>query len=523
MASTIYPAPTSGGSANIGTLAGGSLVFTASQTGTTIQFTTVYPMAAGAYEFTFRRLACISTSTLKVTLSLNGTATTSTTISSPPSNFGTVTVYLTSPTDFDTISLYNGGNVFNTDGGSTATAALTITAGRRSSSKVDNLSWTQLASSPTITASTPLLYASYPGYYSFAVANTAGTKIYYSYENAADTSATPAVQPKMFEYDIATNTHTEKAALPVTGGNNTWYSRNAIFVNGKLYVQGGAYHNGSVWVTTTNLWEYDPTANTWTSKASGGPSGIAYVYSPNSTTINYYTSWTTSTGSSDLSHRSYNITTNTWSSLATATTTWNTTNTGSYPSRDISTNDQRESRAWFYDPTANVLWVAFSSTNSTANYPIYLKYTVSTNTWSLDDNLTRNPSFHSTAAQYGHSLDNRDANTAGTGLQSFLASPLGWYPQKNPQPKIGSNFITFSGGGVSGGAAVQRFLTLPANNPFYGSPTPTYTLISTNMYNGYLIIGTKIYGFNATGTQGERLAIYVADTASLTSQPSYAI
>lgn len=521
MASTIYPVPTSGGT-NIGTLAGGTLVFTSTQTGTTIQFTTVYPMAAGAYEFTFKRLACINTSTLKIALSLNGTATTSTTISNPPGNYGTVTVYLTSPTDFDTVSLYNGGNVFQSDGTSTTNAALTITAGRRSVSKVDNLSWTRLADSPTITASTPPLYAAYPGYYGFAVANTAGTKIYYSYENAFDGSATPAVQPKMFEYDIATNTHTEKAALPVTGGNNTWCARNVIFVNGKLYMQGGTYWNGSAWTYMTSLWEYDPTANTWTSKLAGGPSGYSYVYSPNSTTINYFTSWQSQTGNSTTSHWSYNITANTWSTLAAPATTWNTTNTVSYPNRDIGQADQRESRAWFYDQTANIFWMAFSSSSTTANYPIYLKYTVSTNTWSLDDNLTRNPSFHSTAGQYGYSLDNRNANTAGTGLQSFEVQPQGYYPQKQPQPKIGSNFITYSNRLTGSGASVPRFLTLPANNPFYGSVIPTYTGADLYASYGYLIVGTKIYGFMAA-SNGINMALYVTDTASLVTQPSYAI
>lgn len=522
MASTIYPAPTSGGAANIGTLAGGSLTFLAAQTGTTIEFTTVYPMAAGAYELVFKRLAAVVAAPLKFTLSLNGTVVASSTTATPSNNYATYTVYLTAATDFDTISVYNGGNVFQTDGGSAGTAALTMTAGRRSNSKTDNISWTQLASSPTITTSTPLLYASYPGYYSFAVKNTAETKIYYSYENAADTTGTPAVQPKFFEYDIATNTHTEKTALPVTGGNNTWFSRNVIAVNGKIYMQGGAYHNGSTWVYMTNLWEYDPTANTWTAKTSGGPSGISYVYSPNSTTINYFTSWQTQSGSSSTTHWTYNITTNTWTTLAAPATTWNTTNTSSYLSRDIGQNDQRESRAWFYDPTANILWVGFSSTNTTANYPIYLKYTVSTNTWSLDDNLTRNPSFHPTSAQYGYSLDNRDATTTGP-TQSFRADPSSWYPQKNPQPKIGSNFITFSQGTVSSGSSVNRLLTLPANNPFYGSVSSSFTPNNTYMASGYVTIGTKIYGFNTAGTMGERLAIYVADTASLVTQPSYAI
>lgn len=519
MGVSVVGGSTGGSSTNIGTLAGGSLTFQSGGTGTTVQFTTVYPMAAGAYEFNFKRLSCIRSASLKITLSLNGTSVGSTTVSNPPSSYGSLTVYITSTSDFDTISLYNDGNVFQSDGSST-NPSLVMTAGRRSSTAIENLTWTRLADSPAVTSS-PALYANNPGYYNFMVANTAGTKLYYSYENAGDNTA-PNVAPKLFEYDIATNTHTEKASLPTLNNNNTHFARNAIFVNNKLYIQGGAIWNGANWQYTNNLYEYDPSSNTWATKTAGGPVAYSHVYSPNSNTINFFNSWSSQNGNFSENHWSYSISGNSWSTLNYPTGSWNATNTVSYPNRTVSFTTNVAETPTFYDPTANVFWVGVSSTSGTANYPIYLKYTVSTGVWSLDDNLGRNPNMHSTSAQYGYSGDNRDANTASS-PQSFRYAPAGWYSQKMRIGKIGSKFIVYSSGITNNGAATDRFLSLPDNNPFYGSVTPTYSSPTSYMYNGFLTIGTKIYGFQNTTAGNNRTSIYVADTASLNSQPSYAI
>jgi hypothetical protein len=72
-------------------------------------------------------------------------------------------------------------------------------------------------------------------------------------------------------YDIATNTWTTGALVPDTNGRT---NTNATAVNGKVYVFGGAYINGTTTVPIDTLLAYDPAANTYTNLGSANTASL---------------------------------------------------------------------------------------------------------------------------------------------------------------------------------------------------------------------------------------------------------
>jgi N-acetylneuraminic acid mutarotase len=78
----------------------------------------------------------------------------------------------------------------------------------------------------------------------------------------------PETSSALMEYDPVANTWTQKASMP--GARSGAF---AFVVNNKAYVGGGEYHsftaNGNLDRTyLSNMWEYDPAVDQWTSKAS---------------------------------------------------------------------------------------------------------------------------------------------------------------------------------------------------------------------------------------------------------------
>ena len=69
-----------------------------------------------------------------------------------------------------------------------------------------------------------------------------------------------------WEYDQSTNTWTQRMQL----SGNPRQSAIGFSINGKGYIGGGRVLNGSVLAPGADLWEYDPTTDTWTQKNNMG-------------------------------------------------------------------------------------------------------------------------------------------------------------------------------------------------------------------------------------------------------------
>jgi N-acetylneuraminic acid mutarotase len=88
--------------------------------------------------------------------------------------------------------------------------------------------------------------------------NSANGKIYLV--SGYNTGTVDSAQPDTWEYDPVANTFTSKAMFPHPAGGMA-----SGFINGVLYVAGGRDASNTV----INLnWAYDPVANTWTAKAN---------------------------------------------------------------------------------------------------------------------------------------------------------------------------------------------------------------------------------------------------------------
>jgi len=385
-----YPTPsTGGGGENLGALGGGSLVWSATTTGALAGFTTDFPMAAGAYQFTFGRLTVPSGGELKAFLSKDGQFVTSAVVTSNARMTNTTTsFYVESPGDFDKVELYNGGNAILAS--STAGVSLTVVAGRRAVSSTNSYNApTEIASFPTTTTTSTYALCHYPGYYSSMVWNQAGTKAYYIYTTYPSGSySTNTFAPEFYEYDVATNTHTKKANLGYT--NSSFYA--AIYHNmfmdssGRVYVQGGNYWNGASWQNRDDLYRWNPGTNTWSLLTNAGPNGMAYhTFTNFATDIVYFVPWgyNFTTGATDAPFRAYNVGSNTYTTLNSPTGPTYTWASGSYTSRTVSSNSASET-PYFYDFARGKLWVSYSSTGTTAYYPVYAEYTFSSNTWTAD-------------------------------------------------------------------------------------------------------------------------------------------
>lgn len=83
-------------------------------------------------------------------------------------------------------------------------------------------------------------------------------------ENYLDIGGGALVQTDMWEYNPTSNTWTAKASIPDTGRNNS----GCFVINNKAYIIGGEKTIGISGSTTNDVWEFDPAANVWTPKAS---------------------------------------------------------------------------------------------------------------------------------------------------------------------------------------------------------------------------------------------------------------
>ena len=92
-----------------------------------------------------------------------------------------------------------------------------------------------------------------------------GTGYYYN--------GTQHFQKDLWEYDPTANSWVSKANIP--GGNRVWGVGCAL--NGKGYVGTGS--SSGTGPTLVDLWEFSPTANTWTQKADFAGSAREYAVS----------------------------------------------------------------------------------------------------------------------------------------------------------------------------------------------------------------------------------------------------
>ncbi len=79
------------------------------------------------------------------------------------------------------------------------------------------------------------------------------------------------------EYDPTTNTWTSKKQMPGTASNRA--GGIAFNINGKAYIGLGIENFNSFqhpWTYLTDLWQYDPTNDTWTEKASFPGAGVGF-------------------------------------------------------------------------------------------------------------------------------------------------------------------------------------------------------------------------------------------------------
>ena len=80
----------------------------------------------------------------------------------------------------------------------------------------------------------------------------------------------PAKDGKVVQFggevaNAETSPWTQKASAPEALAGHS-----AVAINGKMYVFGG---NGNSAYSSSSLYEYNPTTNTWTEKSSSGPRG----------------------------------------------------------------------------------------------------------------------------------------------------------------------------------------------------------------------------------------------------------
>jgi N-acetylneuraminic acid mutarotase len=116
-----------------------------------------------------------------------------------------------------------------------------------------HLVWTPIADFPNVRYAT----------HSFMI----GSKFYVG--GGLSSYPPPVANSDLQEYDSATNVWTQKASLP---GNLSIYGASSFVLNGKGYMVCGEIVPGSYNYNST-LYEYDPTSDSWSSKATFPGSG----------------------------------------------------------------------------------------------------------------------------------------------------------------------------------------------------------------------------------------------------------
>ena len=92
----------------------------------------------------------------------------------------------------------------------------------------------------------------------------------YVFGGRSSLTDTTAVSGAARVYDVATNSWSSGADMPAPR-----YQMAAGYYNGKIYLAGGTSTNNSA---QTNLWEYDPIANTWNTSRLSVPLAAAGSY-----------------------------------------------------------------------------------------------------------------------------------------------------------------------------------------------------------------------------------------------------
>jgi N-acetylneuraminic acid mutarotase len=118
---------------------------------------------------------------------------------------------------------------------------------------------------------------------SYSLHTMVGSKLYVISGNQPHVQTTNYNRfKKVLVYDAATRQWSRKkdvSFLTDTGTTSARYTGATVNYNGKIYIWGGVnYSNGNVsneLVYYDEMWEYDPSSDTWTQKTSGG-SGGAY-------------------------------------------------------------------------------------------------------------------------------------------------------------------------------------------------------------------------------------------------------
>lgn len=176
------------------------------------------------------------------------------------------------------------------DGGATATFTVTVTDGSSSTSPTltQKLRGIWLVGGLSTSISTPLApvdmydpvtstwYAgitNVPTPVSFMAVASVGNKIYV----IGGFDAAGAVQTLTQEYDIATDTWTNRAAMPAARANIY-----GSLINGKIAVLGGSTAAAAaVWASSTTTYEYTPGApGSWNTKVAFGATGTDRQHVP---------------------------------------------------------------------------------------------------------------------------------------------------------------------------------------------------------------------------------------------------